>query len=477
MGLAGDGGGRLRVGLRQLPRGRDPRRPARPRLRGARGPRRQRQRPRPGRRPGRRLRDGRAADRRGRCGHARRPGRRVAPYGALVLAAFRGQEAEASELIDATIKEATAGRPGDRRPVRALGQRGRDERPRPLRRGARRGRSRRATTRPSSFVSTWALSELVEAASQDREHRAAPRGARAAGRAHARQSTPTGRSACEARGTRAGERGRGRRAPVPRGHRPPRAHPARVRSSRAASCSTASGCAARTAASTRASSCGRAHDAFVSMGADAFAERARHELLATGEKVRKRRDDTRDELTPQEEHIARLARDGLTNAEIGAAALPEPAHRRVAPAQGVHQARHQLAQAASVGVAGHRPGGGARLAALARREALVPTVEGRQVARIPRFADPRHAEVPVRPDLARRPPAGHARGRRPRDGPRTSTRCRGCGRRAPASARSCAGSSGRGRGRCTPGCRGPSARCAPGREERPLGADRRAELL
>ena len=40
--------------------------------------------------------------------------------------------------------------------------------------------------------------------------------------------------------------------------------------------------------------------------------------MATGEKVRKRRPDTRDELTPQEEQIARLARDGLTNPEIGA---------------------------------------------------------------------------------------------------------------------------------------------------------------
>jgi DNA-binding NarL/FixJ family response regulator len=57
---------------------------------------------------------------------------------------------------------------------------------------------------------------------------------------------------------------------------------------------------------------------FVSMGADGFADRARHELLATGEKVRKRRDDTRDELTPQEEHIAQLARDGQTNPEIAA---------------------------------------------------------------------------------------------------------------------------------------------------------------
>jgi DNA-binding NarL/FixJ family response regulator len=54
------------------------------------------------------------------------------------------------------------------------------------------------------------------------------------------------------------------------------------------------------------------------MGADGFADRARRELQATGEKVRKRRDDTRDELTPQEEQIARLAREGRTNPEIGA---------------------------------------------------------------------------------------------------------------------------------------------------------------
>jgi DNA-binding CsgD family transcriptional regulator len=59
-------------------------------------------------------------------------------------------------------------------------------------------------------------------------------------------------------------------------------------------------------------------DAFGSMGADAFAERARRELLATGEKVRKRQPETLNELTPQEEHIARLARDGRTNNEIAA---------------------------------------------------------------------------------------------------------------------------------------------------------------
>lgn len=67
-----------------------------------------------------------------------------------------------------------------------------------------------------------------------------------------------------------------------------------------------------------------AHEGFAAMGADGFADRARRELLATGEKVRKRRDDTRDELTPQEEHIARLARDGRTNPEIGAELFLSP---------------------------------------------------------------------------------------------------------------------------------------------------------
>jgi DNA-binding CsgD family transcriptional regulator len=61
-----------------------------------------------------------------------------------------------------------------------------------------------------------------------------------------------------------------------------------------------------------------AFDAFASVGAEAFAERARRELQATGEKVRKRSEDTRADLTPQEEEIAQLAREGRTNQEIGA---------------------------------------------------------------------------------------------------------------------------------------------------------------
>jgi DNA-binding CsgD family transcriptional regulator len=57
---------------------------------------------------------------------------------------------------------------------------------------------------------------------------------------------------------------------------------------------------------------------FTSMGTEAFAGRAERELLVTGERLRRRSVETRDELTAQEAQIARLARDGLTNAAIGA---------------------------------------------------------------------------------------------------------------------------------------------------------------
>jgi DNA-binding CsgD family transcriptional regulator len=61
-----------------------------------------------------------------------------------------------------------------------------------------------------------------------------------------------------------------------------------------------------------------AYGMFVGIGMEAFAERTRGELLATGENVRRRILETRGELTAQERHIAQLARDGLSNPEIGA---------------------------------------------------------------------------------------------------------------------------------------------------------------
>jgi DNA-binding CsgD family transcriptional regulator len=67
-----------------------------------------------------------------------------------------------------------------------------------------------------------------------------------------------------------------------------------------------------------------ARDTFSSMGAEAFAARAGRELLATGETARKRTDENRDDLTAQETQIAQLARDGLSNGEIGARLFISP---------------------------------------------------------------------------------------------------------------------------------------------------------
>ena len=67
-----------------------------------------------------------------------------------------------------------------------------------------------------------------------------------------------------------------------------------------------------------------AHETLVEIGMDAFAERARNELSATGETVRRRTAHTRDDLTAQERQIARLARDGLSNPEIGARLFLSP---------------------------------------------------------------------------------------------------------------------------------------------------------
>jgi DNA-binding CsgD family transcriptional regulator len=67
-----------------------------------------------------------------------------------------------------------------------------------------------------------------------------------------------------------------------------------------------------------------AHERFSNIGADAFAERARREVEATGGTAHKRSVETRDDLTPQEAQIAGLARDGLSNPEIGAQLFISP---------------------------------------------------------------------------------------------------------------------------------------------------------
>jgi len=87
-----------------------------------------------------------------------------------------------------------------------------------------------------------------------------------------------------------------------------------------------------------------AYEMFSRMGAAAFAERARRELSATGETVRKRTVETVDELTAQEAQVARLAAQGRTNPEIGALLFISPRTveyhlRKVYPKLGISSRR------------------------------------------------------------------------------------------------------------------------------------------
>jgi len=96
------------------------------------------------------------------------------------------------------------------------------------------------------------------------------------------------------------------------------------------------------------------------MGVEAFAERARHELAATGESIRKRVTEPVSELTAQEAHIARLAVEGRTNPEIGAQLFPSARTvewhlRKVFTKLGIGS-RRELRQALdSLGPVGPRP--------------------------------------------------------------------------------------------------------------------------
>ena len=92
-----------------------------------------------------------------------------------------------------------------------------------------------------------------------------------------------------------------------------------------------------------------AHGLFAEMAIEGFAERARRELQATGEIVRRSVADTRDDLTAQEAQIARLAREGLSNPEIGSQLFLSPRtvewHLRHVFAKLGIRSRQQLARA------------------------------------------------------------------------------------------------------------------------------------
>jgi DNA-binding NarL/FixJ family response regulator len=242
-------------------------------------------------------------------------GTRIAPYGAMLLAALRGRKAEAWALIEAAIKDAAAG--GEGLAVQfahwatavLYNGLGRYE-------DALAAAQQASDVTPELFISVWALPELMEAAIRSGNAELAPDalarllesanasatdwglGIAARSQALLSEGESTERLYREAieRLSRTRLRPELARAHLLYGEwlrRDGRRLDARAQ--------------LRTA-----------HDMFAAIGMEAFAERARRELLATGEKVRKRTVETPNQLTPQEEQIARLAGDGLSNPDIGA---------------------------------------------------------------------------------------------------------------------------------------------------------------
>ena len=273
-------------------------------------------------------------------------GTQVAPYGALVLAGFQGRAAEASGLIDATIEESTAGGQGTAvqyaRWARSvlLNGLGRYEE-------AMAAAQEASDDTPELFVSVWAAIELLEAATRCDE----PELARAA---HERIVAATAVAPTDwALGIRARSRAllsEGETAERLYREAIERLGRTRLRPELARAHLLYGEWLRRANRRVDAREQLRAaHDQLASIGMEAFAERARRELLATGEKVRKRTVETRDELTAQERQIARLARDGLSNPEIGARLFLSPRTvewhlRKVFAKLGIHS-RRELANA------------------------------------------------------------------------------------------------------------------------------------
>jgi DNA-binding CsgD family transcriptional regulator len=240
-------------------------------------------------------------------------GTQLGPYGALAVAAFRGHEAEAAELIRATMDGVTnrgEGRGVTSQYAAALLYNGLGHYDRAL------AAAELVCEYDDIGVLGWSLTELIEAAVRSGQP------ARASDALQRLSETTRASGTDWALGTEARSRalvsegqtaenyyreaierlGRTRMRPaVARAHllygewlrRENRRGGARAE--------------LRTA-----------YDLFTAMGIEAFAERARRELLANGDTVRKQAAETVSELTAQEAHIARLAVDGRTNAEIGA---------------------------------------------------------------------------------------------------------------------------------------------------------------
>jgi ATP/maltotriose-dependent transcriptional regulator MalT len=245
----------------------------------------------------------------------------VAPYGKIFLTAHRGDEADLSALIDATVAEAQAAgqgtyvqftRWGPSVVLNGLGRH--EEAVRPARDAA--------DDTPELVVAGWALCELVEAAARSGDVELAESALARIAERNEVVSTDWGLG-LEARGRALlteDETADGlyREAIERLGRTPLRPELARAhllygewlrREGRSADAQLQ----LRTA-----------YELCADIGMEAFAERARVELASTGERVPRRTDPGRHDLTPHELQIAELARSGLSNPEIGARLFLSP---------------------------------------------------------------------------------------------------------------------------------------------------------
>jgi DNA-binding NarL/FixJ family response regulator len=238
----------------------------------------------------------------------------IAPYAQLLLAALRGQS-DASPLIESTIRDAETGGQGlgvqwaEWVSAILLNGLGRYDR-------ALASAQRAAEETPELHVTPWALSELIEAAVRAARPDVAAGALERVVAATAPSSTDWGRG-MQARCRALLSKGEG----ADRLHREAidRLARTRRRPEHARAHLLYGEWLRRESRRVEARKhLHVAHDMFTAIGMEAFAQRARGELLATGEKVRKRTVATRDELTAQERQIAELARDAVSNPEIAA---------------------------------------------------------------------------------------------------------------------------------------------------------------
>jgi len=248
-------------------------------------------------------------------------GSQLAPYGALGVAAWRGRPSEATELIKRTMKDVVDRGEGIGVTVAqwasAVLQNGLG------RVGEALTAAQQATAYPQDFGSSnWGLVELIEAAARAGSASAAAEGLRRLTEM-TRASGTDWALGIEARSRALLSQGDAaerlyREAIVRLGRTRVRAELARAHLLYGESLRR------RRRRLEAREQLRTAHDMFTAMGFEAFTDRAARELLATGEHARKRTVETLTQLTAQEAQIARFAREGLSNSEIGGRLFVSP---------------------------------------------------------------------------------------------------------------------------------------------------------